>query len=91
MLTFEIDEFATGDNLYGYDFLYQIYQMACKDFTGRVTVPVLWDKQTKLCYDIPDFFHSIYAFFHLVFRSSFLFFGDWGCYDLWCAFSTNLF
>ena len=45
--TFEIDEFATGDILYGCDFLYQIYQMAYPDYTGRVTVPVLWDKQTK--------------------------------------------
>lgn len=29
------------------DFLYQIYQMADSNYSGKVTVPVLWDKQTK--------------------------------------------
>ncbi|MEM9302296.1 MAG: glutathione S-transferase family protein [Pseudomonadota bacterium] len=27
------------------DFLFQVYQAADPDFTGRVTVPILWDKQ----------------------------------------------
>lgn len=38
---------ATGDSLYGYDNLHQIYTAAKADYTGRVTVPVLWDKHTK--------------------------------------------
>ena len=37
---------ATGDTLFGSDFMHQIYTRADPDFTGRVTVPVLWDKQT---------------------------------------------
>ncbi len=35
---------ATGDRVNGKQRLYEIYQMARRDFTGRVTVPVLWDK-----------------------------------------------
>jgi putative glutathione S-transferase len=45
--SFATDEFATGDTLYQSDFLYQIYQKSKPDVTGRVTVPVLWDKQTE--------------------------------------------
>jgi len=45
--SFTTDEFATGDTLYQSDFLYQIYQKSKPDVTGRVTVPVLWDKQTE--------------------------------------------
>lgn len=36
---------ATPDELFGSDYLYQIYQRAKPDYTGRVTVPVLWDKE----------------------------------------------
>ena len=36
---------ATGDPLFGARYLYQIYTRAKPDYTGRVTVPVLWDKQ----------------------------------------------
>ena len=36
---------ATPDELFGSRFLYQIYQRAKPDYTGRVTVPVLWDKE----------------------------------------------
>jgi len=36
---------ATPDELFGSEYLYQIYQRAKPDYTGRVTVPVLWDKQ----------------------------------------------
>lgn len=35
------------DPLYGLDFLYQLYLKADVRYEGRVTVPVLWDKQTK--------------------------------------------
>ncbi|WDR04272.1 glutathione S-transferase family protein [Devosia algicola] len=42
-----IDEGSTGDALYGLDHLWQIYAKAAPEFTGRVTVPVLWDKKTN--------------------------------------------
>ncbi|MFT7405313.1 glutathione S-transferase family protein [Zhongshania sp.] len=35
------------DPLYGFEFLYQLYLKADGQYEGRVTVPVLWDKQTK--------------------------------------------
>lgn len=38
---------ATTDEVNGHDYLYQVYQQAKSDFTGKVTVPVLWDKQKK--------------------------------------------
>lgn len=37
---------STGDELFGAEHLYQIYQKADARYSGRVTVPVLWDKQT---------------------------------------------
>jgi len=36
---------ATGDNLYGVDYLHQLYTRADPAYSGIVTVPVLWDKQ----------------------------------------------
>ena len=36
---------ATPDELFGSQYLYEIYQRANPDYTGRVTVPVLWDKK----------------------------------------------
>ncbi|MDY6860242.1 MAG: glutathione S-transferase C-terminal domain-containing protein, partial [Pseudomonadota bacterium] len=38
---------ATGDTLYGLPFLRDIYTKAVPDVSGRVTVPVLWDKQRE--------------------------------------------
>ncbi|MDT0682059.1 glutathione S-transferase family protein [Roseicyclus sp. F158] len=38
---------ATGDKLYGLPFLRDIYTKAKSDITGRVTVPVLWDKKRE--------------------------------------------
>lgn len=35
---------ATGDTLYGLPYLRDIYTRALPDVSGRVTVPVLWDK-----------------------------------------------
>jgi putative glutathione S-transferase len=35
---------STPDTVNGYDRLYQIYLQAKSDFTGKVSVPVLWDK-----------------------------------------------
>lgn len=37
---------ATGDTLHGCSHLHQLYTRARSDYTGRVTVPVLWDTQT---------------------------------------------
>lgn len=36
-----------GDSLYSARFLYELYQRAKPSYTGRVTVPVLWDKQRE--------------------------------------------
>ncbi|MCK6372099.1 MAG: glutathione S-transferase family protein [Gammaproteobacteria bacterium] len=35
---------ATGDPLYGFHRLYELYLKADPQYSGRVTVPVLWDK-----------------------------------------------
>lgn len=45
--TFLKEDGATGDDLYGLDYLHQIYTRADPQYSGRVTVPVLWDKQTE--------------------------------------------
>lgn len=45
--TFLADDGATGDTLYGLDFLHQIYTKADPEYSGRVTVPVLWDRQRQ--------------------------------------------
>ena len=37
---------CTSDLVNGCDFLHQIYALAKPSYTGRVTVPVLWDTQT---------------------------------------------
>ncbi len=37
---------ATGDRLFGHDFMREIYIRADPQISGRVTVPVLWDTQT---------------------------------------------
>ena len=45
--TFKPDDGATGDTLYGLDFLHQLYARADPIYSGRVTVPVLWAKRQK--------------------------------------------
>lgn len=45
--TFKQDEAATGDDLYGFDFLNQVYTKADPNYSGRVTVPVLWDRKEQ--------------------------------------------
>jgi putative glutathione S-transferase len=46
--TFETDtDGATGDTLYGHPFARDVYLMADPAFSGRVTVPILWDKVNK--------------------------------------------
>ena len=36
---------SSGDTLFNADYMHQIYSRNKADYTGRVTVPVLWDKQ----------------------------------------------
>ena len=44
--TFDKDDHGiVKDNLFNFDFAHQIYTKADPDYTGRVTVPILWDKQ----------------------------------------------
>lgn len=38
---------TTSDHLFSQDFLYQIYLKADPKYSGRVTVPVLWDKKNQ--------------------------------------------
>lgn len=43
--TFATDDHgATGDTLFGSDFAHQIYTRADPQYSGRVTVPILWDQ-----------------------------------------------
>ncbi|TCU17153.1 glutathione S-transferase family protein [Rhizobium sullae] len=43
---FKSGDGATGDHLYGAKTLWEIYVKADPHYSGRVTVPVLWDKKT---------------------------------------------
>ncbi|MFW8584937.1 glutathione S-transferase family protein [Rhizobium beringeri] len=43
---FKLSDGATGDQLFGAAALWQIYVRADPHYSGRVTVPVLWDKKT---------------------------------------------
>ncbi len=46
--TFELDDHgATGDTLHGHDYMHQVYTASDAGASGRVTVPVLWDKQNN--------------------------------------------
>jgi glutathionyl-hydroquinone reductase len=45
--TFEPGPGATGDRLYRLDHLHQLYTRAKPDYTGRVSVPVLWDQERQ--------------------------------------------
>ncbi|BFM09390.1 glutathione S-transferase family protein [Halioxenophilus aromaticivorans] len=38
---------AKGDQLFGSQYLHEVYTRADAQYTGRVTVPVLWDKQRE--------------------------------------------
>jgi putative glutathione S-transferase len=46
--TFNEDEGSTGDTVSGHDFMHQVYTRADADYSGRVTVPVLWDRERNL-------------------------------------------
>ena len=43
--TFDKSTGSTGDELFDSEFMHQIYTRNKSDYSGRVTVPVLWDKQ----------------------------------------------
>jgi putative glutathione S-transferase len=45
--TFDTDKGSTGDPLDGHEYLYQRYLEDTADYTGRVTVPLLWDKKLQ--------------------------------------------
>ncbi|UUQ64222.1 glutathione S-transferase family protein [Pseudomonas fuscovaginae UPB0736] len=45
--TFDKTHGSTGDHLDGLEFMHQRYTADTADYTGRVTVPVLWDKKLK--------------------------------------------
>jgi putative glutathione S-transferase len=45
--TFKHDKNAHGDEVNNAKFLHQIYTTASPNYSGRVTVPVLWDKETS--------------------------------------------
>lgn len=45
--TFAPEDGVSGDGLYGSQYLYELYLRALPDYSGRVTVPVLWDRETE--------------------------------------------
>ena len=45
--TFDVGDGVVPDTVNGAQFLHQVYTKAKPDYSGRVTVPVLWDRQTK--------------------------------------------
>lgn len=45
--TFQPGDGVVPDSVNNAEYMYQIYTAALSDYSGRVTVPVLWDKQTK--------------------------------------------
>lgn len=45
--TFTPDSAAAGDSLYQLNYLYELYLKADPTYSGRVTVPILWDTKTQ--------------------------------------------
>lgn len=45
--TFEPGDGVVPDSINGINCMHELYTLNQKDYTGRVTVPVLWDRQTK--------------------------------------------
>lgn len=43
--TFDETQHSTGDHLFNFDYMHQVYTKHSPTYTGRVTVPVLWDKK----------------------------------------------
>ncbi|MCI0510765.1 putative glutathione S-transferase [Chromohalobacter marismortui] len=44
--SYAIEEGSSGDPLNGVDYHHQLYTLTDPQYTGRVTVPALWDRQT---------------------------------------------
>jgi len=44
---FRPDSEQHRDHLHGFQFMHQVYTRAAPDYSGRVTVPALWDKQRE--------------------------------------------
>ena len=58
----------TADSLYGFNCLHQLYTRANPDYSGRVTVPVLWDTEQETIVsnessEIIRMFNSAFAYF----------------------------
>jgi glutathionyl-hydroquinone reductase len=56
---------AQADPLFGYKYLYQVYQRANSTYSGQVTVPLLWDKYNNTlvnnnAFDITRIFNSAF-------------------------------
>ncbi|WP_210394925.1 glutathione S-transferase family protein [Motiliproteus sediminis] len=65
---FSDPQITLGDPLYQSDFLHQLYTRAAPDYSGRVTVPVLWDRhqQTIVSNESADIIRMFnHAFDHL--------------------------
>lgn len=45
--TFDKSKGSTGDDLHDFNYMHQIYTAHNPSYTGRVTVPVLWDKMNN--------------------------------------------
>lgn len=45
--TFAPSKLGVKDDLYGLNYLYELYLKADPNYSGRVTLPVLWDKQKE--------------------------------------------
>jgi len=45
--TFQEGDGVIADPINNADYMYQVYTAALSDYSGRVTVPVIWDKQTN--------------------------------------------
>lgn len=44
---FDVDDYSSGDHLYGLTTLSEIYSKGDPSFTGKVSVPLLWDKKLE--------------------------------------------
>jgi putative glutathione S-transferase len=61
----DLDKFESTDPINGFDYLSEAYAATDPKFSGRVTVPVLWDKETKRIInncedDICPMFNSVF-------------------------------
>ena len=59
-------QFAEPEPLYGFTHAYQLYQKADAHYSGRVTVPILWDKQahTIVCNESAEIIRIFNAAFN---------------------------